>query len=331
MLRKGIVVYLPKTGQIGYVIGFNVYLRKKEISHLICYITSAGEWQVFYQLMQQFFGKFQQIFSELSNYIVATEKNPTSEEVTKQKTQIQDLIARWADLNQYLGDMETNLAESLFRSDPLQENLTEEMYKFNIYQIIKRFGRDCDKILFALLSMQRVLFVGQDRDQVEQALTALISYYLHPSVEFWSEEKSEKMLVAGPPALARAYDKSVVIADFDTNRVYGGENNDFCATVIEEAEKYSRQASVAEGRTFFHEKLSSIFSRLKGLLQILSQGGDRHGIQLQEALQDLPMAELHLLTRMSRGLNPVLTETLAKYLDSKSRFQDFFSDLSREH
>ena len=173
--------------------------------------------------------------------------------------------------------------------------------------------------------MQQVLLVGNDRKRIEQSLSTILSYYLLPSATLWSENKSDKMLIGGSPSLVKEFDKSVVVADYDNKRIFGGEKNDFCAQVLEETEKYAQHSSVPEARAYFQRKISTVFTVLKDILRsFINSDSPNVGQKTQDLLWNLKMEEIHLLARISRNVNPFLARMLEKYLDPNSRLQDLF-------
>ena len=143
-LRRGLTIALPGTNQLAYIVGFDVELKRKDITHILCLIIAESEWQVFYQLIRQYFNKFTRLLPTLVTYLLEMRNANRSEFVEKNKSAIQELLNDWGDLNVYLGDMEASLAETLFRSNIPSEVLSDGASRETFYHFITHFGRDVD-------------------------------------------------------------------------------------------------------------------------------------------------------------------------------------------
>ncbi|OLS13840.1 MAG: hypothetical protein RBG13Loki_2517 [Promethearchaeota archaeon CR_4] len=114
---------------------------------------------------------------------------------------MQEIINDWADLNQYIGRMQVTILGDFLKSGITSDNMTEQEVYNHINILLTRVTNDIDKIIFALLGMRRIFFIGEDRKLGEHVLSALFAYYPHPSVGPWIEDSSNCLVVGTHPNL----------------------------------------------------------------------------------------------------------------------------------
>jgi hypothetical protein len=276
----------------------------------MCYITEEYDWFALYQLLSLFFKRAQYIIPSVAHYLHTLENHPISPEVKQDKDKIQETVNNWADLNQYISEMHALLSEEFFKAGIASENLSEEQSRTNFFDLLDRVGKDLDKALGAALGLRQVLFVGKNREIVEQALSAFLTFYPHPSVNLWTENMSDAHFIGTLPDLVKNYDESAVIVDLDKNKVIGGEKIEFCANLLYETIAFGKEMSVSESHIFFQGKISAIFTLLKALLEVLTLEKKDQQQRFQELFKKYPQDSLQLMAQMSRNLNPLLAKIL---------------------
>jgi len=314
LFKQSQLFYLTNTHRIVYIFPFSQNLPNKEFSHFLCYLAEEGDWFTFYQLITVIRKRFQQILPALTDYLVKLEKNPTSSEVKEEKSKVQELLNEWADLNQYIGGMQASILEAFFKSGITSDNLTEQELNNHLNTLLTRVGDDIDKVIFAVLGLHQIFFCGEDRKLVEQALSALIAYYPHPSVVLWTEEPSNCLIVGTRPDLIQKPDKFTVVVNLMNGKVKGGEKNEYCSNLIKETLKFAGNGSISQARIFFQRQVSSLFSLLKSLLEILPLDDESQARQCQAVLKDQTLAKVKLVAQMCEILNPLLAGNVHQYI-----------------
>ncbi len=331
LLEKPHVFYLPNTRHLVFIYAFRQELKSKEISHLLCYFVEEKEWFTFYQLISLFQQRAQRILQGLIPLIERLERDPLSNESKQEKKKIQEAVNEWGDLNQYINAMQVSIFQEFRRSGMPSSTLADDQIRTQLEKLNRKIGQDIDKVIFALLGQQQVVFVANDRNLVELSLSAVLAYYPLPSVILWTEGPSDCRLVGTRPNQINNYEKNAVIVDIVNNKVIGGEKNEFCSNLFKEAMIFARESSVIESRKFFQQKVSSIFTLLKDLLEILSLEENRQQERFQNILEGVNTLEgratIHLLLLMSENLNPLLARKLKKFLDLSGRFVNFFREI----
>ncbi|OLS13841.1 MAG: hypothetical protein RBG13Loki_2518 [Promethearchaeota archaeon CR_4] len=85
-------------------------------------------------------------------------------------------------------------------------------------------------------------------------------------------------------------------------KITGGEKNEYCSNLVQETLNFIRKASVSESRLFFQRQVSSLFSLLKSLLEILPLDEQSQSRQCQAILKDQPLPKLRLWPKCARFL-----------------------------
>ncbi|OLS14814.1 MAG: hypothetical protein RBG13Loki_1573 [Promethearchaeota archaeon CR_4] len=309
-MKQPFLIYLPHNRRIAYIISFHFGMKPTSITHLLCYITEEYDWFALYQLLSLFFKRSQYILPSVAHYLSTLEHHPISPEIKQDKEKIQEIVNNWADLNQYISEMHALLSEEFFKAGLASENLTEEKSRTNFLELLAQVGKDFDKALGAALGMRQVLFVGTNREVVEQALSAFLTFYPHPSVNLWTESSSDAHFIGTRPDLVKNYDESTVIVDLINRKVVGGEKIEFCANLLNETMMYAKEMSVSESHIFFQGKISAVFTLLKALLEVLMLEKKDQQKQFNELFRKYPQDSLQLMAQMSRNLNPLLAKIL---------------------
>ncbi len=309
-MKQPFLIYLPYSRRIAYIIAFHYAMKPSAITHLMCYITEEFDWFALYQLLSLFYKRAQYIIPSVAQYLHTLEMHPISPEVKQDKEKIQEIVNNWADLNQYISEMHALLSEEFFKAGMKSEILSEEQSRTNFFDLLARVGKDFDKALGAALGLRQVLFVGKNRDAVEQALSAFLTFYPHPSVNLWTENMSDAHFIGTRPDLVKNYDESSVVVDLAKNIVVGGEKIEFCANLLNETIEFAKEMSVSESHMFFQGKISAIFTLLKALLEVLTLEKKDQLQRFQELFKKYPQDSLQLMAQMSRNLNPLLAKTL---------------------
>ncbi len=320
LFKQPLLLYLSKSHRIVYVYPYYQNPRVKEFTHLLCFIADEGDWYTFYQLLTLIRKRFQRISPPLADFLLKMERDPASPEVKQGKSKILDLLSDAADLNQYITTMQASIIEEFSKSGITRDNLTEDQVRTHFSNLLTRVGADIDKIIFALLGLHQILFVGEDRQLVEQTLSAVLAFYPHPSVVLWAEAPSDFLLVGTRPAMVLNYESSPVIVDLGNNRVSGGEKNEFCSTLIQETVKFAESASIIESRAYFQRKIATLFTLLKSLFETLSLSEKAQPQQCQTILKNQSLATVQVLAHISESLNPFLAKIVQQYL-SRSHLQ----------
>ncbi len=310
--------YLTATHHIVYIFPFRRNQQKQQVTHLLCFIAEEGDWFTFYQLIPVIRKRFQQILPPLNDYLMELEKNPISNTIKEGKLKVQALIADWADLSQYIGGMQSTILEEFFKSGITSDSMTEQEVIKHRKILTTRVGDDFDKVVFAILGLHQVFFIGEDRKLVEQVLSAFLAYYPTPSVVLWIEEPSTCLIVGTRPNLIQNTQKSTVIVDLDHNKVLGGEKNKYCSDLLEDTLRFALRTSVSEARLYFQRQVSSLFSLLKSLLEILPLDEESQSRQCQVILKDQTLAKVKVIAQMCENLNPVLAENVQKYIAKRN-------------
>ena len=309
-MKQPFLIYLPYSRRIAYIIGFHLDMKPTSITHLICYITEEYDWFALYQLLSLFFKRAQYILPSVAHYLFTLEHHPISPEIKQDKEKIQEIVNNWADLNQYISEMHALLSEEFFKAGLASENLTEEQSRTNFLDLLAQVGKDFDKALGAALGLRQILFVGKNREVVEQALSAFLTFYPHPSVNLWTENMSDAHFIGTRPDLVENYDESTVVVDLIKSKIIGGEKIEFCANLLNETMAFAKEMSVSESHIFFQGKISAIFTLLKALLEVLTLEKKDQKQRFQELFQKYPQDSLQLMAQMSRNLNPLLAKIL---------------------
>ncbi len=342
LFEKPHLVFLPGKHQIVFIYAFRQTSKSKDVSHLLCFLVAEDEWFTFYQLLPLFQKHALRVLPPLADFLQKLEKNPAAPEVKQQKSSMANALAEWADLNQYISKMQTSIFDEIMNSLTMiyKEKMSEKgldnvvnAFDYTASDLAKsmflkflRASHDLDKIIFAILGQQQVLFVGEDQPLVEMVLSAFLTYYPHPSVKLWAEEPSECLLVGTHLSQVQNYPQGTVVLDLRASRVIGGypsrvmgrviggEKNEFCAKLIENIKKFARGATVPESRAFFQGQVGALFALLHALLQDLFFEGPReHQQQFQDALKSFPEGTVRLVGQLSKKLHPLLAEKLLVY------------------
>ncbi|MFX0090646.1 MAG: hypothetical protein ACFFBD_02695 [Candidatus Hodarchaeota archaeon] len=319
LLEKPFVLYLPKSQKIVYL--FPLHLESQEPIYLLCFLTNHRFWFAFYQLMPLIHQKTNLIIPTIMKHINILEKL-TPEKIEDQKDQIEEIVSNWADLNQYVGGLQISLLEELFKAGVTSEALSEEQARIQFDNLATKLGDDIDKVVFALLSQRQIIFVGENKEEVEQTISALLAFYPHPSVTLWSKYPEDHLLVGTHPYVLPHYDReSALVVDLETNQVHEGEKNTFCAELMEETKQIAQQSSIYDAKLSFLTKVSSLFELIKSLLIIFASKDEEQQRDIQDILEKFPKPVSHLIARMSENLNVIVSQKVQKFLDVSTNLE----------
>ncbi|MFX0090849.1 MAG: hypothetical protein ACFFBD_03720, partial [Candidatus Hodarchaeota archaeon] len=173
------------------------------------------------------------------------------------------------------------------------------------------------KIFFALLTRQPVIFIGDKKYAVEQALSTLLTFYPCPSVCIWADTPINDCLLIGTHSKnLDYYDKEpALIVDLRTYKVKRGEKNEFCAQLIAETIRIGQKSSLLDAKIYFQSKISSLFVIFRALLEISAIEKEKQPQEFQNLLANYPKANIHLILRMSNNLNSILGKKIQIYLN----------------
>lgn len=313
---KPILLYLSNTKQIAYIYAFPMKMQGSAATHFLCYVAKESEWFAFYQVMSLFFKRAQQILPKISQHLIFLESSPPLSDFNfnQRKTEIQDCINDWADLNQYLSTMQVLLSTEFFKSSISQEDLTDAQSLSHFTRLLDCVGKDFDKVLNANLGLRQVLFTSKDPEKVKQALSAFLAWYPHPSVTLWTESASDSSFIGTRPELAKNYDPSIVIVDLDQNEIVGGTKNEFCAKLLRETQQFLKIMSVRDSRIYFLERISGFFALFKNLLKALAMDEAHQEEYFQGAVKENSLDSVQLTIEIGENLNPLLAQTVQKFV-----------------
>jgi hypothetical protein len=294
-----------------YVYPFMNTAKKDNFVYFLCFITENRNWFAFYQLNSLINQKVGYILPILQDYLEKIEMNPTLDQIQVQKPKIHELVSNWANLNQYVGTLQANLFEEFIKYGTIEKTLSEAEVRAELLVILTKFPKNVDKLIFALLTQQKILFIGLEKERIKTTINALLTFYPQPSVELWAEKPSDGLIIGTDPKYLREYEKkNILIVDMENDKILGGENNEYCGNLVKETTKLIRDLSVTEARRFFLGKVSSIFNIITSLLEVSIQ--EDHEKQFHVILKVCPKAVIHLITKMTKDLHPVLSERIEK-------------------
>ncbi len=322
LIRHPFLIYLPRTRRIAYIASFHLDLRRLAVSHFLCFIAEEHDWFEFYQLISLFSRRAKFIYPEVASYLRVLESNPIAEEIQRNRTRVQDIISSWADLNQYINVMHVILSEEFFKAGIACEDMCVQKGQQGFLGLLGRMGLDFEKVLNAALSHHQVLFVSQDRQKAERAISDLLNYYPHPSVTLWTEEPSDSLFVGTRPDLAKFYTNDPVVVDIETRYIHNGKKNEFCRNLLKETLQFASEMSDQESRLFFQGKISAIFSLVKGFLEILPLEENQQRQSILDMSQRYPEDSLELVYQIARNVNKFLAKALRQarsYLPVEAR------------
>ncbi|HMF33386.1 MAG TPA: hypothetical protein VKK79_18315, partial [Candidatus Lokiarchaeia archaeon] len=311
LIRRPFLLYLPRAKRIAYVVAFHLGQgRMSPVTYFLCYVAEERDWFAFYQLRSLFAKRVRVVVPELANYLQTLENNPLADDIRQNRDHIREFLNDWADLNQYIDVMHALLSEEFFKAGRFSENIGDQLAHSGFIDLLSQLEPDFDRVISAAISLQQVLFVSVDRQKVEQAISALLSYYPHPSVTLWTEKPSDSLFVGTSPNLAEFYSKDCVVVDLDSNSVSGGRSNEFCANLLQETLEFASEMTVAESRMFFQGKISAIFSLVKAFLEVLSLDEAQQQVTLHKVYHRYPEDSIELVYQIARNVNKLLAKAI---------------------
>ncbi len=321
LLSEPSLIYLPKSQYLVYIYAFGAGKKRDDITHLLCFIIQEADWFMFYQLSSIIHKKSNEIIPRIIDYIQMYNKNPDSAEVVKYAPNVKEIVSNWADLNQYLGGVQASLIQEFYKSGLTVEALKEQETRSKLGALIEGLGPDFDKIVFALLIQKQIVFIGESKELVEQTLSALMTFYPHPSVVLWTERPSDYLLVGTHPNNVKNFDKNALIVDLTNNQITGGEKNQFCSELVEKTVQLAEVTSLEEAQVFFQGKIANLFALLKNLLDLIGTEEDIEQRNVKKLLEFHPPATLKLLARMSSSINMLLAKNIQEFLSVRKMVQ----------
>jgi hypothetical protein len=310
ILSQPILIYLHNNQKFVYIYPFFLDDKNKDFVHFLVFMCDEKYWFTFYQLSSLIKSRAKYILPILSEYLNKLEIDPTSDVVKLQKTRMHEQVVNWADLNQYVGTLQSYLFEEFFKSRTTGVVLNENDARMRLIILLNKFDKDIDKLIFALLGQNQVLIIGYEQNEIQHTVNALVTFYPHQSVMTWAEEPTETLLVGTHPSLVKEFDKkNILIVDLDKGEIIGGEKNEFCSELMKETKTLLQDISIQESRRFFQGKVSSVFSILKTILRAYVEEEDD---ALKNIIKYCPKAVAKLIERMCFGLNPLLAEKIRK-------------------
>ncbi|OLS25738.1 MAG: hypothetical protein HeimC3_13170 [Candidatus Heimdallarchaeota archaeon LC_3] len=312
LVENPFMLYLKIPQNLVYAYPFLNTTKKDNFVYLLCFVTENKNWFAFYQVNSLINKKVGYILPILEDYLKKIEKNPTIDSLQVQKPKIQELVNNWANLNQYVGALQANLFEEFIKYGTIKKTLTEEEVRSQLLIIFTKFPKDIDKLIFALLTQQKILFVSLEKEKLKSTINALLTFYPQPAVNLWAEKPSDGLIVGTDPKLVSEYDhKNILIVDMENDKIFGGEKNEYCENLLIDTTKLIRDLSVTEARRFFLGKISSIFNILTSLLEVsILEDNEK---QFRVILKVCPKAVIHLITKMSKDIHPILSKRIDKF------------------
>ncbi len=310
LIHRPFLVYLPRTRRIAYVYAFHQGLRRIAITHLLCFVAEEQDWFEWYQLLSLFYRRAKYISPEVGEYLHLLESNPVADDIQQNRRRVQEVISSWADLNQYINVMHVILSDEFFKAGIASENMNTQRSRQSFIELIRYFGSDFERVLNAALSLQQVLFISKDRQRVENAISALLNYYPHPSVTLWTEEPSDSLFVGTTPDTALFYGTEAVMVNLDTGTIINGKKNEFCRNLLKETIQFATEMSISESRLFFQGKISAIFSLVKGFLEVIAYEETKQHQLIFDMLERYPEDSVELVYQIARNINKLLAKVL---------------------
>lgn len=305
-LQEPLLFHLPETHSIAYIFGIHAETILGGTNYLIATVFDENDFDSFYQLSSLVRRRFKYIMLRLGDFLSLYEQDPLSPVIKERKPYIQEILMDWADLNQYICGIRASFFEQFLKANVTSEALSEESIRQQFEELIKRVNNNFDKIVVSLLTLQQILFVGQDRKQVERALSALLAFYPHPSVTLWAENPSDSLLVGVPPSQVLNYKNNPLIVDLENGLVTGGSRNEYISNTIQDTLSIARNASISEARLFFQGKISSFFVMIRMLLDYIPLEKTARLEAIREYQRGLHPALLQLIVKMARKLELAL-------------------------
>ena len=120
------------------------------------------------------------------------------------------------------------------------------------------------------------VFIGSDKNDIEQSIRTLLDFYPISSVVFWDNISTiplDQLLIGTSREKIKYYDtRNVLIIDLDNNVATGGESNAFCARLIQDTKKMFNKVmdDIKSGR-FAREWMSERQSGLTGFTKLVKQ------------------------------------------------------------
>lgn len=336
--KSPFVLYLPGTKQLVYVFPTTLYSNINSPTHLFCLSTSEKNFYTFYQLLPLIRKKIMHNSSLIGNCIQAVEEKITTHELKEQQDEIllkfiRETVYAWADINQYIGFIQSALLKELFKAGVLNETFTEEHTSILFNQLLARLTKDIDKVVFGLLTHQQILFVGEIKEEIEISLSTLLAFYPHSSVTFWTEKPEDYLLIGTHPQYLQNFSTdSALIVNLTTNDIIGGQKNTFCCELMEKTQQLAQESSVSIARATFQSKLFSLFVIIKELLTIIAMEEKEQILnQFKALLEKYSPATVHLIAHMSKELNYLVTKNVQKSLGLSGRTINFLTELQIKH
>jgi hypothetical protein len=302
-LHEPLLFHLPETHSIAFIFAIHAETILGGTNYLFASVIDENDFDSFYQLSSLMRRKFKRLILRLGDFLAEYEKDPLSSSVRERRPHINEMLHDWADLNQYASSVRASFFEEFLKARITSDTLSEDSIRQHFEELLKRVGNDFDKIVFALLTLQQILFVGQDKKMVERAISALLAFYPHPSVTLWAETASDSLLVGIPPSQVSSYKTAPVVVDLDRGTVVGGYHNEYVAETIQETLVVARDVSVSDARLFFYGKISSFFVLLRLLLDFVPLEKEERLLAIQAYQQGMKPALVQLIVRMARKLD----------------------------
>ena len=196
LVENPFMLYLKTPQNLVYAYPFLNTSKKDNFVYLLCFVTENRNWFAFYQVNSLINKKAGYILPALENYLQKFEKNPTNDALQLQTPKIQELVNNWANLNQYVGALQANLFEEFIKYATIKKTLTEEEVRSQLLILFTKFPKDIDKLIFALLTQQKILFVSLEKDKIKSTINALLTFYPQPAVNIWAEKPNEAVVRA---------------------------------------------------------------------------------------------------------------------------------------
>ncbi|MFX0094443.1 MAG: hypothetical protein ACFFBD_22085, partial [Candidatus Hodarchaeota archaeon] len=314
LFQEPFIIFLPEIEQFAYILALNWEQTNGTPTHLLCFAFEEENFFLFYQLMPLIHYKATQIFPALSKYLKNLEIK-AGKEREKVFTQIQEIVEIWGDLNGYTSGLEVSLFEEFYKSVISSEILTKEQIILQLHKLFMKLGENLDKVFFAILTQQRILFTGKNPDFVKQSLSTLSMFYPQASVTLWTNEPSKSLLIGTHPDNLHHYDdENPLIINLDVNQVKNGEKNGFCTELSEKIRLIAQKSGINEARTHFQTKIASLFILIKVLMKadITEEKGQE---QLQKHLKNYALPTIQLVERMTKNLNYLVHEITQEYFN----------------
>ncbi len=328
------ILYLPQTQYIAYVFTCRRDPVTRKPTHLLCLLTEERNWLLLYRLLYVVQQRALDISPLIAYHINKLENEPASTKVKKRQKRVQEIVANWADLSQYLGFLQASLFERLYQAASSGETVTEEDLASQLTSFFSIFDNSIDRIISAMLTHSQIVFHAKKRNLVEKTLGSVLSFYSHPSVTLWSETQSISQIVGTHSSYRKDYDKKTsVIINLNINKVTGGERNDFCRDLFEDLRNLSLKSSLFDTRQTFLAKFAFLTEEIKEALKLLFSDSDKKVQILQKILGDEPKSKTQLFFRMCKEVNPLLAIDIQNNfrLPRKVNIVSTIDDLIKKH